>query len=100
MKHNYPAVRAPRSTEYSLTYKILHEVGERELYLLWKSWGHLKTASILTDRLGIQVSYGVVQYIAQKKDWVRIVKDRNLPIYKGVLNGKVPAEFYRSFKFA
>ena len=97
--HNYPKTRKPRNTSYSMTYMILKEIGKDALYEIWKNNGHRKTALIISEMMDTWVSYIVIQYIAQKKfGWVRIVTDKNLPIYKGVLNGKMPAEYYKSIK--
>lgn len=100
-KHNYPKTRKPRDTSYSVTYKILKAIGKDGLYEIWKDNGHRKTAAILTKMLGFWVRPMHIQYIAQKKfGWVRIVTDKNLPIYKGVLNGKMPASYYSSILFS
>jgi len=98
--HRYPKCRKNRDTSYSLTYYILKNIGKEALYEIWLLNGHRKTADIISNKLGIWVRYSVIQYICQKKfHFVRVVTDKNLPIYKGVLNGKMPAEFYKSISF-
>ncbi|MCX6170139.1 MAG: hypothetical protein NTX65_12410 [Ignavibacteriales bacterium] len=100
-KHNYPKTRKPRKeTGYSMTYKVLNEIGKDQLFEIWKDNGHRKTSDIVTKMLGVWVTEMVIQYIAQKKfGWVRVVTDKSLPIYKGVLSGKVPASVYKSIIF-
>ena len=100
-KHNYPKTRKPRNTSYSMTHKVLTEVGKDKLYEIWKDNGHRKTSDIVTNMLGVWVTDMVIQYIAQRKfHWVRVVTDKNLPIYKGVISGNMPASYYKSIIFA
>lgn len=99
-QHKYPKQRKPRNTSYSMTHRVLEEIGKDRLYEIWKENGHRKTSDIVTKMLGVWVTEMVIQYIAQRKfKWVRVVTDKTLPIYKGVLSGKVPASYYKSIKF-
>jgi len=99
-QHNYPKNRKPRNTSYSMTHRVLTEIGKDKLYEIWKDNGHRKTSDIATKLMGVWVTEMVIQYIAQRKfKWVRVVTDKTLPIYKGVLSGKVPASYYKSIRF-
>jgi hypothetical protein len=99
-KHNYPKQRKPRDTSYSVTHLVLKEIGKEKLYQIWKDNGHRKTAKILTEKLDRYISPMVIQYIAAKKfGWVRVVCDKSLSIYKGVLAGKVDRKYYRTIVF-
>jgi hypothetical protein len=100
-KHNYPKTRKPRNTSYSMTYRVLNEIGKEKLYEIWKDNGHRKTSDIVTKMLGVWVTDMVIQYIAQRKfHWTRVVTDKSLPIYKGVISGNMPVSFYKSIIFA
>ena len=99
-KHNYPKTRKPRNTEYSMTHKILKNIPEEQLFEIWKVNGHRKTAVIVSDMLRDYVSPMVIQYIAQKKFWKRIVTDKSLPMYRGILSGKVDPSRYKTIIFA
>jgi hypothetical protein len=100
-KHNYPKTRKPRNTEYSMTYKILNRIGKDKLFEIWKDNGHRRTAFIVSDMLRDYVSPMVIQHIAQKKFfWKRIVTDKSLPMYRGILSGKVDPSRYKTIIFA
>ena len=99
-QHKYPKNRKPRDTSYSMTYYILEKIGKDKLYEIWKGNGHRKTADIISEELDCWVTPMVIQYIAQRKfHWKRIVTDKSLPIYKGVLSGKIDPSIYKTIIF-
>lgn len=98
-KHKYPKNRKPRSTQYSTTWKLINLLGQEKLYEIWKMRGHLATSKYLTELLDIPVSYGMVLHLARKFKWQRVVTDKSLPIYKGVLSGKVDPSQYKTIIF-
>ncbi|MDZ7762865.1 MAG: hypothetical protein U5K00_00345 [Melioribacteraceae bacterium] len=54
-KHNYPKTRKPRKTDYSITFKLIEEFGEAELYKIWCDcngmYGAAESFVKLTDRI-------------------------------------------------
>ena len=99
-KRNYPKNRKKRITSYSTTYKVLSAIGEENLYRIWERAGHIETASIVTKMLGFYVDRMVIHYIAMRKlKWKRIITDKNNPLYKSVLSGKVSPEHYKTIIF-
>jgi hypothetical protein len=98
--HRYPGTRKKRSTKYSMTYKILNEIGKDKLFEIWVKNGHRRTSFILSEMLNVWVSPMVIQYIAARKFfWQRIVTDRSLPIYLGILSGKTDPKKYPTIIF-
>lgn len=98
MKHNYPKNR--KSNPGTATQILLAEVGEKRLYELWAKHGMYKTAAILEEELNWWVSEYVIRYLSNKFHWKRTVTDKELPIYKGVLNGSTKPEHYKHINFA
>ena len=97
MKHNYPKNR--KFDPESATQTLLASVGEKRLYELWAKHGMYKTADLLAEELQWWVSEYVIRYLSNKFNWKRTIKDKNLPIFKGVLNGSVPKEYYKHINF-
>jgi len=98
MKHNYPKSRKPN--ENSTTQILLKKYSEKELYDLWVKFnGMYKMSEYLTHEIGLFVSPYVCRFLTNKFNWVRTIKDKNLPIYKGVLNGRIKPEYYRHINF-
>ena len=98
MKRNYPKDR--KSDPNSATQTLLTTVGHDRLYKLWAKHGMYKTAKLLSEELNWWVSEYVIRYMSNKYNWQRTVTDKNLPVYKGVLNGRVKPEYYKHIKFA
>ena len=99
-KRKYPKNRKKRNTSYSKTYKVLTAIGEENLYEIWKERGHIETAAIVTKMLGFHIDRMVIHYIALRKlKWKRIITDKNNPLYKSVLSGKVSPEHYKTIIF-
>ncbi len=99
-KHNYPKVRKERDTFKSLTQIVLSHIGKENLYEIWKESGHAQCAKIVSGILHIYVDRMVIHYIAMKKlGWKRVISDKNNPLYKSVLSGKVDPAHYKTIIF-
>ena len=98
-KHNYPKNRKPRKTQYSTTWKLINILGQEQLKKIWQTRGHLATSKYLSEMLDMPVTYGMVLHLARKFKWVRIVTNKNLPLYRGILSGKLDPANYKSIKF-
>lgn len=96
---NYPKNRKSRDTSYSMTQKLLTQLGEEKIKKTWQKNGMFKTAEILTDELQTFISPYVIRYMTNKFNWTRVITDINLPIFIGVLNGSVPREYYKHIIF-
>jgi hypothetical protein len=98
MKHNYPKSRMPNKN--STTQMLLQKYTEEELYNLWVKFnGMFKTSEYLSQEMGFWVSPYVVRYLSYKFNWVRVIKNKDLPIYKGIISGRVNPEYYKHIKF-
>jgi len=98
MKHNYPKNRKPNPN--STTQMLLNKYSEQELYKMWVKYnGMYKMSEYLTHEIGLFVSPYVCRFLTNKFNWVRTIKDKNLPIYMGVLNGRVKPEYYSHISF-
>ncbi|MDR3611042.1 MAG: hypothetical protein P4L27_10800 [Ignavibacteriaceae bacterium] len=98
MKHKYPKNRKPN--EKSVTQILIKKYGEKELYKLWVKFnGMYKMSDHLSRDMGFYVSPYTIRYISNKLNFVRVITDKNLPIYKGILNGRVKAEYYKHLQF-
>ena len=81
-------------------YDILMEtVGEKEIRKIWETKGMYGTAKILGERFNLWVQGYHIAYIVKKFNMVRVVKNRECPIYKSVLSGAVPAEHFKHIIF-
>ena len=98
MKHNYPKNRKRRDTSYSMTDKLIKHYGEDKLRSVWEKLGMYKAAEWLSKDYGYWVTPNVVRYLSYKFNWVREVSDVSLPFVKGVLDGTMPASYYRHVK--
>ena len=99
-KHNYPKSRKPRNTDYSMTQRLLKQIGKETIHEIWLVNGHRKSAKILTEMIGEWVSPMVLQYMAARLFfWQRIVTDRTLPMYKGILSGKTDPNIFTTIIF-
>ena len=81
------------------TQKLLKHFGEEYLYQVWAELGMYKSAERLSKEIGFWVTEYTMRYLSYKFSWRRIVTDKNLPIYKAVLNGTQKAEFYQHIIF-
>ena len=97
MKHNYPKNR--KINPESQTQRLLASIGEQELYKIWSSLGMYKSSDKIHEIIGWYPSNSIINYLSVLFGWKRIVTDKNLPIYKGVLNGRVKAEYYKHINF-
>ena len=97
MKRNYPKDR--KTVPSSATQTLLRTVGQDRLFQLWEAHGMYRASKILSDELNWWVTEYVMRYLSNKFNWQRVISDKNLPIYKGVLNGSVPADYYKHIKF-
>jgi len=92
--------KKPRNTDFSLTQRLLKKYGKKKLYEIWcEHNGMYGAAKFLTKDFKELVTAPTVRYLSDKFGWVREVSDLNLPFVKGVLNGKIPAEYYKHIKF-
>ena len=99
-QHNYPKVRKERDTSNSVTQIVLSQIGKEKLYEIWKERGHMETATIVSNILGIYVDRMVIHYIAMKKlGWKRVIWDKNNSLYKSILSGKVDPAHYKTIIF-
>lgn len=99
--HRYPKTRKRRNCENSMTQRLLKQIGKDTIHEIWLANGHRKTAKILTEMMGELVSPMVLQYMAARLFfWQRIVTDRTLPMYRGVLSGKTDAKIFKTIIFA
>jgi len=100
-KNNYPKTRKPRKTDYSITYKLIEEFGEAELYKIWCDcngmYGAADHLSRLTDKW---ISPWIVRYLSNKFSWKRQLQNKKHPLYKAVMINKTrTAEFYKHLEF-
>jgi hypothetical protein len=98
-KNRYPVERKNRNTKYSTTWKLIDILGQDKLFEIWKTRGHLATSKYLSELLDMAVTYGMVLHLARKFKWQRVVTDKTLPIYRGVLSGKVDPSQYKTIIF-
>jgi hypothetical protein len=98
LKHNYPKSRKPN--ENSVTQILLKKYGEKDLYNMWVKFnGMYKMSDHLSQELGFYVSPYVVRYLSNKLNWVRTITDKSLPLYLGIQNGRIKAEYYKHLQF-
>ena len=91
--------KKPRNTDFSETQKLINKFGVTKLYNTWKKYGMYKSAEILTEEGDKYVSPFVMRYLSNKFNWVREVSNPNLPFVKGILNGKLDAEYFKHVTF-
>ena len=94
-KINYPKTRKPRDTSYSVTYQLIKQFGEAELYRIWSINGMYTASKILRKEHDVIASPAVMRYLSYKFNWKREVVDLNQIFIRGVLNGKYPPSFYK-----
>jgi hypothetical protein len=98
LKHNYPKNRKPNDN--STTQILLKKYSEKELYNFWIKYnGMFKTSDYLSKEMGFWVTPYVIRYLSNKFNWIRVITDKELPIYKGILNKRVLPEYYKHINF-
>jgi len=90
--------RKQRDTSYSMTQRLLKNLGEQKVYEIWRHHGMYKSAELLSEEIQEYVSPYVLRYMSNKYDWKRHVNKLS-PIYKGVLAGTIPAAYYKHLIF-
>ena len=91
--------RKTRNTDFSITQQLINYFGVEKLYNTWKKYGMYKSAELLTEEGEQYVSPYVMRYMSNKFDWKREISDPSLPLVKGILNGKVDADYYKHVRF-
>ena len=97
-KHKYPKNRKPN--EKSVTQQLLQIYSPDELQEIWrKNNGMNKTGTYLYEKHGLPVSPNIIRYLSSKFNWIRIVTDKSLPIYKSILKGSLSREYFKHIIF-
>jgi len=78
---------------------LLNSVGEDALYKTWSKYGMYESSKKLFEIVGWYPSPYVIRYLSNKFNWVRVITDKDLPIYKGVLRNRVLPEYYKHLQF-
>lgn len=91
--HNYPKNRKPRDTSYSESHRLIEEYGLETIKEIWTECGMYRTAGKL------DTSPYVIRYLAHKHEWQRPA-EKAPAILKGVRNGKVSADHYKTLDFS
>lgn len=91
--HNYPKNRKSRDTSYSESYRLTEEVGLEKIKEIWTECGMYRTARKL------DTSPYVIRYLAHKHEWKRPA-EKAPAILKGVRNGRVSADHYKTLDFS
>ncbi|MCZ7603130.1 MAG: hypothetical protein M5R37_09690 [Melioribacteraceae bacterium] len=100
-KHHYPKTRKPRKTNYSITYKLIQEFGEAELYKIWCDCnGMYGAAEFLSAKTGIWITPWIVRHLSNKFNWKRPLQNKKHPLYKAVMINKTKdKDFYKHLEF-
>jgi hypothetical protein len=91
-------IRKQRDTSYSMTQRLLKQLGEGRVVEYWTKYGMYKSAELLSKEMQEYVSPYVLRYMSNKYNWKRPVNKLSA-IYKGVIAGTVPASYYRHLIF-
>jgi len=91
-------IRKQRDTSYSMTQRLLKQLGEGKVVEYWKRHGMYKSAELLSKEMQEYVSPYTMRHLSNIKNWKREVNKLS-PIYKGVKAGTVPASYYRHLIF-
>ncbi len=91
-------IRKTRDTSYSMTNKLIKNLGIEEVEKTWQRLGMYKAADEVGKLMQEFVSSSTLRYMSNKYDWKRLV-NKNSPIYKGVMAGTVQASFYKHLIF-
>jgi hypothetical protein len=96
MKNN--DIRKKRDTSYSMTQRLLKQLGEGKVVEYWKRHGMYKSAELLSKEMQEYVSPYTMRHLSNIKNWKREVNKLS-PIYKGVIAGNVKASYYKHLIF-
>lgn len=88
-----------RNTELSETQKLINKFGVEKLCNTWKKYGMYKSAELLTEEGDKYVSPFVMRYLSNKFNWTREITNPNLPLVKGILNGKLEPGYFKHVTF-
>jgi len=91
-------IRKQRDTSYSMTQRLLKQLGEGRVVEYWKRHGMYKSAELLSIEMQEYVSPYTMRHLSNIKNWKRLVNPKS-PIYKGVKAGTVPAAYYKHLIF-
>jgi len=91
-------IRKQRDTSYSMTQRLLRELGEGRVVEYWKRHGMYKSAELLSIEMQEYVSPYTMRHLSNIKNWKRHVNKKS-PLYKGVIAGTVPAAYYKHLIF-
>ena len=91
--------KKPRNTDFSITQQLINKFGVEKLFNTWKKYGMYKSAEVLTEEGDQYVSPYVMRYLSNKFSWMREVTNPNLPFVKGILNGKLDADYFKHVTF-
>ena len=98
MTRNYPKNRKPN--EKSMTQQLLKLYTPDELQEIWReNNGMYRTSRYLYEKHKISVTPNVIQYLSAKFNWVRVVTDKSLAIYKSILRGSQSKSDYKHIIF-
>jgi len=90
--------RKQRDTSYSMTQRLLKQLGEGRVVEYWTKYGMYKSAELLSIEMQEYVSPYTMRHLSNIKNWKRPVNKLS-PIYKGVMAGTVQASFYKHLIF-
>lgn len=92
-------IRKTRDTSYSMTQRLLKQLGEGRVVELWTKYGMYKASELLSKEMQEYVSPYVLRYMSNKYNWKRICNPKSA-IYKGVvINKTIPADYYKHLIF-
>ena len=91
-------IRKQRDTSYSMTQRLLKQLGEGRVVEYWKRHGMYKSAELLSIEMQEYVSPYTMRHLSNIKNWKRHVNKKS-PLYKGVIAGTVPAAYYKHLIF-
>lgn len=91
-------IRKKRNTDYSMTQRLLKEIGEGKVVEYWQRHGMYKASEQLSNEMQEYVSPYVLRYMSNKYDWKREVNKLS-PIYLGIIAGSRPAAYYKHLIF-
>lgn len=83
----------------STTEQLINNFGVEKLKDTWQKYGMYESARRLEDECDFYVSPYVMRYLSNKFEWKRVISDPNLPLVKGILNGKTSPEYYKHVTF-
>jgi hypothetical protein len=96
MKKN--GLRKQRDTSYSMTQRLLKQLGEGKVLELWTKYGMYKSAELLSKEMQEYVSPYTMRYLSNIKNWKRKCNPKS-PIYIGVKRGTIPSSYYKHLIF-